>query len=108
MLSKKHITYGTAVLLLLTVFFTGCKSTSAAAKLEAGNELSAWKGEWQSFSAISGATQLNDAYRMQAEKMPYYTEDGLKAAVSKMFATPIVKTNPVRIPLYRYEACKRV
>ena len=91
MLSKKHIGYGAAVLLLLAVFFTGCKSTSAAAKLEAGNELSAWKGEWQSFSAISGATQLNDAYRMQAEKMPYYTEDGLKAAVSDMFATPIVK-----------------
>ena len=83
MLSKKHIVYGAAVL-LLAVFFTGCKSTSAAAKLEAGNELSAWKGEWQSFSAISGATQLNDAYRMQAEKMPYYTEDGLKAAVSNM------------------------
>ena len=90
MLSKKHIVYGAAVL-LLAVFFTGCKSTSAAAKLEAGNELSAWKGEWQSFSAISGATQLNDAYRMQAEKMPYYTEDGLRAAVSNMFVTPIVK-----------------
>lgn len=28
---------------------------------------------------------------MQAEKMPYYTEDGLKAAVSSMFATPFVK-----------------
>lgn len=90
MLSKKHIVYGAAVL-LLAVFFTGCKSTSAATKLEAGNELSAWKGEWQSFSAISGATQLNDAYRMQAEKMPYYTEDGLRAAVSNMFVTPIVK-----------------
>ena len=90
MLSKKHVVYGAAVL-LLAVFFTGCKSTSAAAKLETGNELSAWKGEWQSFSAISGATQLNDVYRMQAEKMPYYTEDGLKAAVSDMFATPIVK-----------------
>ena len=91
MLSKKLIRHGVAVVALLTVLFTGCKSTSSAIKLEAGNELSAWKGEWQSLSAISGATQLNDAYRMQAEKMPYYTEDGLKAAVSAMLATPIVK-----------------
>ena len=91
MLSKRHIGYGLAALILVAVFFTGCQSTSAAVKLEAGNELSAWKGEWQSFSAVSGASQLNDAYRMQAEKMPYYTEDGLKAAVSHMFATPIVK-----------------
>lgn len=91
MLSKKHFGYGAALALLCAVFFTGCASTSAAAKPEAGKGLAAWKGEWQSFSAISGASQLNEAYRTQAEKMPYYTEDGLKTMVSKMLATAIVK-----------------
>ena len=68
MLSKKHFGYGAALALLCAVFFTGCASTSAAAKPEAGKGLAAWKGEWQSFSAISGASQLNEAYRTQAER----------------------------------------
>ena len=91
MLPKKRITYGAALIAACAVFLAGCQSTSAAAKLEAGKELAAWKGEWQSFSAVSGASQLADVYRAQAEKMPYYTADGLKASVSNMLATPVLK-----------------
>ncbi len=91
MLSKKHFGYGAVIAMLCAVFITGCSSAPDAMKQEKGMDLAAWKGEWQSFSAISGASQLNEVYRVQAEKMPSYTADGLKAMVSKMLSTPIVK-----------------
>lgn len=97
MLAKKHIKYGAAVLLLCAVVLGGCKSTSSATKtakpmkLEAGKELAAWKGEWQSYSAITGASQLNDVYKKEAENLQYYTEDGLKAITAKMLASPVVR-----------------
>ena len=91
MLSKKHFGCSAALAMLCAIFITGCSSAPAAMKQEKGMDLAAWKGEWQSFSAISGASQLNDVYRAQAEKMPSYTADGLKTKVSKMLATSIVK-----------------
>lgn len=91
MISQKHFGYIAAVLMLCSVCIIGCSSAPKMAQLEKGNELAAWKGEWQSLSIVSGASQLNDAYRMQAEKMPFYNADGLKTAVAKMLATPVVK-----------------
>lgn len=91
MLSQKNIKSTAIVLMLCAVLFAGCKSTSAAMKPEAGKELAAWKGEWQSFSAVSGATALNDAYKVAAEKLPNYTTDGFKATVESMYATQIIR-----------------
>lgn len=91
MISQKHFGYIAAVLMLCSVCIAGCSSAPATAQLEKGKELAAWQGEWQSLSAVSGASQLNDTYTAQAEKMPFYNADGLKAAVSGMLKTPVVK-----------------
>lgn len=97
MLTTRHIKYSAAVLALCAVLFAGCESTSSAVKTDGamkaqtGKELAAWKGEWQSFSAVTGATPLNDVYKQAAEGLQYYTEDGIKAAVTNMLATPVIR-----------------
>lgn len=91
MLSQKHVGYIAAVLVLCSVCITSCSSAPATTQLGKGNELAKWQGEWQSLSAVSGASQLNDAYTAQAEKMPFYNADGLKTAVSGILKTPILK-----------------
>ncbi|MGP1594295.1 MAG: ZinT/AdcA family metal-binding protein [Treponema sp.] len=97
MLAKKHIKYSAAVLALCTVFFAGCTSTSSAMKTggdmkaQAGKELAAWKGEWQSFSAVTDSAELNDVYKKAAEGLQFYTEDGIKAVVANMLATPVIR-----------------
>lgn len=88
---KKLIKLSAAALVFSVLLFAGCKSTSEAARSSETKSLAPWKGEWQSFSAVTSASALNDTYMTVAAKMPHYTEDGLRAAIASAYASPITK-----------------
>lgn len=91
MLAKKQIKHTALLAAFCAVVLAGCVSSPKAMSLEQGKELAVWKGEWQTFNAVSGATALSDTYKAVAEKMPNYTLDGFKAAVDSLYATPAAK-----------------
>ncbi|MEL3906824.1 MAG: ZinT/AdcA family metal-binding protein [Treponema sp.] len=96
MKTRKSIFKVWTSILVLFALLAGCASAPSknadtkAAKSKI-DSLAAWKGEWQSFNAVSSATALNEAYKTTAEKLPNYTADGFKAAVANMYSTPIVR-----------------
>lgn len=102
------------ILVTLAVIFTACKtmpSTIGSMKVEAGKELAAWKGEWISIDIVKDDSSLNAVYKETAAKMPYYTEDGLKAAVADMYASPVVSakfdgTNTVIFTIQKRDGSK--
>ncbi|MGP1529380.1 MAG: ZinT/AdcA family metal-binding protein [Treponema sp.] len=83
-----------AVLCAACVSTPKAQSTTAASNdltIEEGKAFAAWKGEWVSVSSIKADPALEDSYKMAADSMPYYTVDGVKAAVAESYGSPVLK-----------------
>ena len=114
MVSKRMGAKLALILVALAVIFTACKSmpdTIGGMKIEPGKELAAWKGEWVSAAVVKNDSSLNAVYKEISSKMPYYTEEGLKAAVADMYASPVVSakfdgTNTVMFMIQKRDGSK--
>lgn len=81
-------------IMALAVLCAACVSTpkaQSAAPMEKGKELSAWKGEWVSVTGIKADPALEGAYKAAADSMPFYTVEGVKAAVTDSYGSPVLK-----------------
>lgn len=92
MTSKKCLQAAVWTALLLLCVLTGCVTTPAVVSdTGAGSEIAVMKGSWQPLSRFDDDAVLQDVYAKNAATMPYYSEEGLKAAVHYAAAAPVVK-----------------
>jgi len=81
-------------IMTVAVLCAACVSTpkkTDALTIEEGKAFAAWKGEWVSVSSVKTDPALEDAYKMAADGMPYYTVEGVKAAVAESYGSPVLK-----------------
>lgn len=93
MTSKKGFHAAVWAALLSMCMFAGCQTAPAAKVSPPENTLglAALKGAWQPLSRFADDAALNTVYAKYADTMPYYTEEGLKAAVHYVCAAPVIK-----------------
>ena len=93
MTSKKCLQAGIWTALLSLWMLAGCVTVPATAVSNntADSEIAVMKGSWQPLSRFEDDAVLQDVYDKNAAAMPYYSKDGLKAAVHYAVAAPVVK-----------------
>ena len=93
MTSKKCLQTALWTALLSLGMLAGCATVPAAAVSDTAgaSEIAVMKGSWQPLSRFEDDTVLQDVYAKNADAMPYYSKEGLKAAVHYAVAAPVVK-----------------
>ena len=93
MTSKKCLQAGIWTALLSLWMLAGCVTVPATAvsNSTADSEIAVMKGSWQPLSRFEDDAVLQDVYDKNAAAMPYYSKDGLKAAVHYAVAAPVIK-----------------
>ena len=93
MTSKKCLQTALWTALLSLGMLAGCATVPAAAVSDTAgaSEIAVMKGSWQPLSRFEDDAVLQDVYAKNADAMPYYSKEGLKAAVHYAVAAPVVK-----------------
>lgn len=93
MTSKKCLQAVLWTILLSLGMLTGCVTVpaTAASDTAAASGMLVMKGAWQSLSRFEDDAVVQDVYAKNADVMPYYSKDGLKAAVHYAVAAPVIK-----------------
>lgn len=93
MKSKKYLQAALLTALLSLGLLAGCVTVPAAAVSDSAGAsgIAVMKGSWQPLSRFEDDAVLQEVYAKNAAAMPFYNEDGLKAAVHYAAAAPVVK-----------------